>query len=207
MSIITHIVFGCMISLVTSIPFGTINVTVADTAINKSQRAAIWVGFGGAFVQIFQAAISLKFSMLLNTDPAVNKVFILVSIPILIGLALFFLYKKKKFDSYEKTKAESAKGFAKGAFISSLNMINVPFFIFLGGYLGPSNWFHLDNLHILMFAVGTFIGSFTIFIAYAKFGAWIRKKHEKSTEHSGKIVAFFLFAVAIWQTIRYALLD
>ena len=202
MSTLIHIGLGFGIALCTSIPFGSINLMIADYAITRNKRAAIWAGFGAALVQIIQAFACLKFSILLNKDPQVNRIFIISSIPVLIILGIYFWYKQPKKKQVVKSKKEDVKGFGKGALISSFNMVILPFFVFVGGYLGPSKWFYLDNYHILMFSFGTFMGSFLIFIAYAQLGALIRKKFKTMSHNFSNLLALLMFAIAIWQILR-----
>ena len=202
MSFALHIGLGYLLNFLTSIPFGTINMTVAETAVKKSKRIALWFALGAALVQIAQIFISLKFSTILNRNEQYSQNFIYASIPILLGLSLFFLLKKDKPVQNGTTSGDTTKGFFRGMFISSLNMVNIPFYVFVGGYLAPAKWFYLDNTHILLFSIGTFFGGLTVFLLYIRLGIWIRKKSETISKHASRIVGCLLMALAIWQTIR-----
>lgn len=202
MSFALHIGLGYLLNFLTSIPFGTINMTVAETAVKKSKKIAVWFALGAALVQIAQIFISLKFSTILNRNEQYSQNFIYASIPILLGLSLFFLLKKDKPVKNETSSADSTKGFFRGMFISSLNMVNIPFYVFIGGYLASAKWFHLDDTHILLFSIGTFFGGLTVFLLYIKLGIWIRKKSGTISKHASRIVGGLLMALAIWQTIR-----
>lgn len=202
MSFVLHIGIGYLINFLSSIPFGTINLTVAETAVNKNRQIAFWVALGAAIVQIFQAFVSVKFSVILNRDEVFARNFIITSIPILIILGLYFLFKKVKPIRPATSNAASTKGFFKGALISTLNMVIIPFYIFLGGYLGEVAWFHLDNTHLLFFSIGAAFGSLTIFLIYIKLGVWIKERSEWISRHSSTMVAGILFVLAILQAIR-----
>ena len=189
-------------NFMTSIPFGTVNMTVAETAVKKSKKIAIWFALGAALVQIAQIFIAMKFSTILNRNEEYAQNFIYASIPILLGLALYFFLKKDKPVASDSGTSDSRKGFFRGMFISSLNMINIPFYVFIGGYLAPAKWFHLDNMHILLFSIGTFFGGLTVFMIYIQLAIWIRKKSSVISKHASLIVAVLLVLLAIWQTIR-----
>ena len=183
-------------------PFGTINMSVTETAITSDRRTAIWVGLGGSFIQIFQAFLGLKFSALLSKDPFISKIFIWASIPVFIGLGFYFLLKRSK-PSKPKTKSSTnAKGFFKGALISVLNFIPIPSFIFLGAYFESLHWFSFSNIYILTFAMGTFLGSFIIFCGYAWLGDRISKKSLRMGKYASYIVAVFMFVLAVVQIVR-----
>ncbi len=202
LSFALHIGLGYLMNFMTTIPFGTVNMTVAETAVKKSKKIAFWFALGAALVQIAQIFIAMKFSTILNRNEDYAQNFIYASIPILLGLALYFFLKKDKPIESDSATSDSRKGFFRGMFISSLNMVNIPFYVFIGGYLAPAKWFHLDNTHILLFSIGTFFGSMTVLMIYIQLAIWIRKRSTVISKHASTIVAILLVVIAIWQTIR-----
>lgn len=202
LSFALHIGLGYLMNFMTSIPFGTVNMTVAETAVNKSRKIALWFSLGAALVQIAQIFIALKFSTILNRNEEYAQNFIYASIPILLGLALYFFLKKDKPVESDASTSDSRKGFFRGMFISSLNMVNIPFYVFIGGYLAPAKWFYMDNIHILLFSIGTFFGGLTVFLIYIRLAIWIRSKSSMISKHASRIVGIIMVLLAIWQTIR-----
>lgn len=89
-------------------------------------------------------------------------------------------------------------------------MIAIPYYVFIGGYLHTSNYFEklginirLEAKFIAAFAFGVVIGSFMVFIIYAKLGQVIKNKSEKLSRYASKIVGAIFIAIAISQAFRY----
>ena len=94
-------------------------------------------------------------------------------------------------------------GFGKGFMLSAFNLIAIPYYVFLGGYLASSNYINLRPQFIAAFATGVVAGSFMVFVLYAKLGQYIRNKSEKMSRYASKIVGLIFIIIAISQAIRY----
>jgi hypothetical protein len=101
------------------------------------------------------------------------------------------------------TKASNAIGFMKGFMLSTLNLIAIPYYVFIGGYLASAKVISLKPEFILAFAVGVVGGSFLVFFLYAKLGQYIKQKSEKLSLYASKIVGLIFISIAVSQAIRY----
>jgi hypothetical protein len=87
--------------------------------------------------------------------------------------------------------------------LSALNLMAIPYYVFLGGYLAAANYIHLKPELIAAFASGVVAGSFLVFLLYAKLGQYIRQKSDKLSLYASKIVGLIFISIAISQAIRY----
>jgi len=165
-----HFAWGWLCSFLGTIPFGTINVSITEAAINKSVKVAIFMGIGASFVEFFQSYIALAFFNILTTNPKVERTIILSCIPIFLAIGIFYLFKKSSAMPKPTSKAANAIGVAKGFMLSAFNLIAVPYYVFLGGWLASSNYINLRPQFIAAFATGVVAGSFMVFVLYAKMG-------------------------------------
>lgn len=87
--------------------------------------------------------------------------------------------------------------------LSALNLIAIPYYVFLGGYLHSANVIDLNPGHIASFALGVVAGSFLVFVLYARLGQYIARKSEKMSHYASKVVGLIFIAIAISQAFRY----
>lgn len=203
MGFLIHFAWGWLCSFVGTLPFGTINVSVTEAAIQRGVRVGIFMGIGASIVEFFQSYIALSFYHILTHNPAVERMIILVCIPIFLAIGVYYLFKKNKSMGKPTSTASNAIGAAKGLMLSSLNLLAIPYYVFIGGYLYSSEYISLKGRFIAAFATGVVIGSFMVFVLYAKLGQVIKKKSEKMSHYASKIVGAIFIAIAISQAFRY----
>ena len=203
MGFIIHFAWGWLCSFLGTIPFGTINVSITEAAIKKGVKVGIFMGIGASFVEFFQSYVALAFFNILTTNPQVERTIILSCIPIFLAVGTYYLLKKSTSMPTPTSKASHAIGAAKGFMLSAFNLIAVPYYVFLGGYLASSNYINLRPQFIAAFATGVVAGSFMVFVLYAKLGQYIRKKSERMSRYASKIVGIIFIVIAISQAVRY----
>ena len=203
MGFLIHFLFGLVCSFIGTIPFGTINVSITEAAIQRGVRVAIYMGIGASVVEFFQSYVALSFYNILTTNPKMERTIILTCIPIFLIVGIYYLLKKNNHIPQPSTKGANAIGIAKGILLSSLNLLAVPYYVVLGGYLASAGYISLRPELIAAFATGVVIGSFLVFVLYAKLGQLIRQKSEKMSRYASKIVGLIFIAIAISQAFRY----
>ena len=203
MGFLTHFIYGCIGSFLGTLPMGTINVSIAEESIRRGVRAGIIMACGAAFVEFFQAYIALSFFNILSTNPEVERTIILTCIPIFLVIGCYYLFKKNPIITPIPTKGSNVIGFAKGMMVTTLNLIAVPYYVFLGGYLHSAGLIKLTPEFVAAFSVGVVGGTFLVFLIYAKLGQYIRRKSEKLSRYASKVVGLIFIAIAVSQAFRY----
>ena len=182
---------------------GTINVSIAEESIRRGVRAGIIMACGAAFVEFFQAYIALSFFNILSTNPEVERTIIVICIPIFLVIGCYYLFKKNSINPSPTTRASHVIGFAKGVMVTAFNLIAIPYYVFLGGYLHSAGLIRLQPEFVAAFSVGVVGGTFLVFLLYAQLGQYIRRKSEKLSLYAGKLVGMIFIAIAISQAFRY----
>ena len=195
---LTHFLLGFVFSFIGSIPFGMINLTVVDTSIQKGFRAGIILGFGAALVEFFQALIAVKFTHVFIDNPSIAEAIHWIAIPIFFGLAIHH-YRQSKVDSKLKSSEKSLSPFYKGVFISSLNMLAIPYWVFYATYFSSAGWLSSANELLLIYCVGISLGAFSLFIVFAKLSSLVVKKMKKISSHTNKALALIFLVFGIYQ--------
>lgn len=203
MSFLIHFAWGWLCGFLGTLPFGTINVSIAEMAIQRGTRVAISMAVGAALVEFFQAYIALTFYHILTHNEEIERSIILICIPIFLVAGIYYIFKKNHTVHAPTTKAANAIGAAKGIALSSINLMAIPYFVFIGGYLASANYISLKAEYIATYAAGVVLGSFMTFFIYAKLGIVIKRKSEKMSHYASKIVGIIFIAIAISQAVRY----
>jgi len=172
-------------------------------AIQRGTRVAISMAIGAAVIEFFQAYIALTFYNILTHNAEMERTIILICIPIFLLVGIYYLLKKHHPVHRPTTRAANVIGAAKGVVLSSVNLIAIPYFVFIGGYLASSNYISLKAEFIAAFSVGAVFGSFVTFVIYAKLGQAIKRKSEKMSHYASKMVGLIFIAIAISQAVRY----
>jgi hypothetical protein len=172
-------------------------------AIQRGTRVAISMAMGAAAVEFFQSYIALSFYHIITHNDEMERSIIIVCIPIFLVVGIYYIFKKNHINHSPTTKAANAIGAAKGIVLSSINLMAIPYFVFIGGYLASTNYIMLKPEFIAAFSAGVVLGSFMTFFIYAKLGIVIKKRSEKMSQYASKVVGFIFIAIAISQAIRY----
>ncbi|MCU0346373.1 MAG: LysE family translocator [Saprospiraceae bacterium] len=204
MTLLTHFLIAYGLSFVGSLPFGMINMTVAHTAIRKGMHQAFFTALGAALVEFLQVFIALKFTWLFAENPSVERVFqVIATVVFFAGGTFFFFFAKSKPDISESDVKPSKRGdFLRGIGISSLNLMVIPYWIFYATWLTSKGVMVHDNLHVVLFALGTMSGTFTLLMLYALLGARILSKSEVITKWVNKFIGLLLISFGVWQVVK-----
>jgi threonine/homoserine/homoserine lactone efflux protein len=202
--ILLHIGMGCILSFVASIPFGMINLYVANVSLQKGFRTGLKVAAGAAFVESLQGFLSVQFGALLLRYSEIEHGLQLTAPLIFVTIGTYFFLKKQQVKQI-KPKAVSHSFFFKGMGITSLNILAYPFWIFIAGVLSANGWLQHDIFSITAFTVGILLGSFALFAAYAKLADTVLTGSTFVQKNSNKIIGVFLFTLALIQVIRLGL--
>lgn len=203
MGFIVHFAWGWLCGFLGTLPFGTINVSIAEMAIQRGTRVAVAMAIGAAAVEFLQSYIALTFYNILTHNEEVENTIIMVSIPIFLLVGVYYLLKKKHPKPRPTHRAANVMGAAKGVVLSSVNMMAIPYFVFIGGYLASANYISLEASLIAAYSTGVVFGSFVTFFIYAQLGQVIKRKSEKMSKYASKMVGIIFIAIAVSQAIRY----
>jgi threonine/homoserine/homoserine lactone efflux protein len=181
-----------------------INMATAYTAIQNGMRHALALAVGASLVELVQVFIAIKFSWLFSENPNVERVFQIVATAMFFAAAIFFIFfAKTKPNVAEPGVYYSKRGdFVKGALISSLNLMVIPYWIFYGTLLTANNLLIKDNAHVAVFSVGTMFGTFSLLCLYALLGNKILRKSERITGWVNKFIGLLLAGFGLYQIFQ-----
>ncbi|MBK6620023.1 MAG: LysE family transporter [Saprospirales bacterium] len=186
--------YGIALSFIGSLPFGIINMTVAETTVRKGFAAGVWVAVGASVVEFIQVLVSLKLIGLFVENSRLEKIFDLIALLVFLGLAIISFRNARKEASPREAQVSNLPAipdFFRGALVSSFNVMVFPYWIFYGAYFSSHGWMKLQNLDISIFSAGAMTGTFVVLLLYARLGLLLIRRASALTRY----VNWFLFAL------------
>jgi threonine/homoserine/homoserine lactone efflux protein len=199
MAIITTLFFGFISAVVGILPPGLINMTVAKVNSKEGKRAAIWFVFGAVIVIFAQVTLAILFARFIGSHPQVAVLFREIGAVIFLLLTIYFFWiasppKKVK---GKQIKQRTSTRFFLGMLLSALNFFPIPYYVVVSLWLASIGWFVFETLYILIFVIGTLVGSFLVFYCYIIFFGKIETKTDFFMQNMNKIIGSITGAVAL----------
>lgn len=190
-------------SAVGALPIGMINLSVAERAIKKGMLAGIMVALGAMVIVFIYTFLALYFIDFFLKNEALGNAIKTIAIFIFIALALYYWFRKFKPVGEKKSGRESkSKNFGLGIGIAALNMLILPYWIFLGLWF-KSNQIQFDTVSdILFMALGSASGALLVFILYVRLGRFIVGRISKVSYYTNKTLAVLFLFLAVIQVFR-----
>ena len=214
MLLVTFII-GVLLNAMGYIPPGNINLSLAQLTINRGMRQA-W-GFIIAFsgVEVFFTFGMMCFARWISSDVDIDTINVgKVSLTFLIDLFMILLLttmatitwiNRNKVHQPEAT-VQSRKGSVwYGIILGVLNPVQIPFWLFFGNYVILHEWITTDYLSLVIFSIGSGMGSLLALYGYAHFARYIQEKFTLSSGLINKGIAIFLYGLALYLVVKQLL--
>jgi threonine/homoserine/homoserine lactone efflux protein len=202
MQYISHLLLGFIMAFISLIPPGMLNMTAVRTKIEKDQRSALLFALGAAIVVIPQAYIALAFAKYFVKHPEVIENLTMAGIVVLFVLSIvFFFQARKKFKG--EGKKEKGNFLIMGMFMSSMNMLAIPFYLVLSSVLETKGWLIMNQPYISIFVAGVFLGALALFAVYVLFASIIEKRAQFIARNINYILSLLFFVLGILTLIKF----
>lgn len=207
---------GIFLNAIGYIPPGNINLTVAQLTINKGMRQALYFILSFSCVEVFFTFGMMRFARWISSDVSLDSNISEVRLGTYVDAFMIMLFivmgtitwvNRKR---VPKTKAEdnrSRKGSVfYGVLLGVLNPVQIPFWLFFGNYVILHDWIQTNYLSLVIFSIGSGLGSALALYGYAHFAKYIQEKFALSSHIINRAIALFLFALALYLVIKQAVI-
>jgi threonine/homoserine/homoserine lactone efflux protein len=206
------LIIGILLNAMGYIPPGNINLTVAQLTINKGMRQALYFILAFSCVEVCFTFGMMRFARWVSSDVNLDSNISEVRIGTYVDTFMILLFvvmgtitwiNRKK---VPKTRAEdnrSKKGSVfYGMLLGVLNPVQIPFWLFFGNYVILHEWIKTDYLSLVIFSLGSGIGSAVALYGYAHFAKYIQEKFALSSLLVNKSIAIFLYVLALYLVVK-----
>ncbi len=210
--LLLEFLIGVALNAMGYIPPGNINLTLARLTINRGMRQA-W-GFILAFscVEVFFTFGMMRFARWVSSDVDIEaikvgnfKLSFLVDVFMIVLLLVMATLAWKNRDKVHQPKEqeESRRGSViYGLVLGVLNPVQIPFWLFFGNYIILHEWVTIDYLSLVIFSIGSGVGSGLALYGYAYFAKYIQEKFTLSSRLINKGIAIFLYCLAFYLIVK-----
>lgn len=88
-------------------------------------------------------------------------------------------------------------------FMSSMNMLAIPFYLVLSSVLETKGWLIMNQLYISIFVAGVFLGALALFALYVLFASIIEKKAQFIARNINYILSLLFLVLGIMTLIKF----
>ena len=206
------LIIGVLLNAMGYIPPGNINLTVAQLTINKGLRQALYFILSFSIVEVFFTFGMMRFARWVMSDIDVNDSVSELKLGTYVDAFMILLFlvmgtitwiNRKKTPKTRADDNRSRKGSVfYGALLGVLNPVQIPFWLFFGNYIILHEWIRTDYLSLVIFSLGSGMGSALALYGYAHFAKYIQEKFTLSSYLINRSIAIFLFSLALYLTVK-----
>lgn len=182
-----------------------LNMQAVSTAMRAGRSQGYRFSAGMAVVFPFQAGVGVFFANYLTKHPAVIESVKQWAVPLLLVGAAVFIYKGvsvRKARRQDRELPYNGGPFRRGLGISCLNLLNIPFFFAITGWLLAHDVLPNESRAKLLYLFGVGVGAFLIFLLYARLADWFNRRAGSLTRNINFLIGGLLVFLAVVQVIN-----
>ncbi|RZM27363.1 MAG: lysine transporter LysE [Pedobacter sp.] len=205
------LLLGILLNALGYIPPGNINLTVAQLSVNKGMRQAWSFILSFSCVEVFFTFGMMRLARWLSSDVNLDANFNEVRIGTYIDAFMVMLFlimgtitwiNRNKVPKAKDNNSSKKGSVLYGMLLGILNPVQIPFWLFFGNYVILHEWIRTDYLSLVIFSLGSGVGSALALYGYAHFARYIQEKFALSSHLINKSIAIFLWVLALYLIIK-----
>lgn len=171
MSVFVNLIIGFLASFVGVIPPGFLNMSAAKISMKEGRKKALLFSFGVATTVLAQTYIALLFARYLDKHPEIIDMLQKVGLGIFICITIYFFFiakdtRRQLPSNFNKSKTNR---FFTGIFVAFLNVLPLPYWVYISVTFSAFGWFHFSQPDILACVIGSALGTLSMLIVYIQF--------------------------------------
>jgi len=203
MSLIIHFILGFITSFLGTLTPSMLNMTTAKISLDKSKIEAIKFAIGASVVVLAQAYVAILFTKFLRSNPIFVQSLQKAAM-VIFAMLSFYFYRQSKKDKKQSPSAKEKTGnsFIVGLLLSALNMFSIPFYCGVTTALDVAGWLQFTQKNILLFVIGSAIGTFALLSMYANYAKIIQIKSAGLAKNLNMILSVLTGGLALITLIK-----
>lgn len=206
MKVIKNILVGFLVSFVGSIPLGYLNIIGFEIYSKNGLAALVHYLLGVIIIEGIVIYVTLVFANQLSQNKKLLKYIEIFSIFFMLLLAYSFYFQGNTSDGEESglTKYIDYSTFLIGIIFSSLNFIQIPFWLGWNLYLVTGNYISLQKNIRLLYLLGTLIGTFFGMLGLILFLTLVDQKADHVSGYViSRVIPLFFLGMAVFQSFKF----
>ena len=199
MNITVAFFLGLIVALIGVIPPGLLNMTAAKISLKEGYTRGIMFSVGVCLIVLLQTYIAAIFARYLSNHKDVVEILQRVAFVVFVLITVYYLLIAKKepkiqIDTDSKSKHSR---FFQGMFLSSINMLPIPYQAYMTTTLASIGWLSFDNTMIVSYVSGAAMGTFVMLYVYIFFFEKIKHRNFTSQKNMNYSIGTITGVIAI----------
>ena len=172
MAILFNFIIAFSAAFIGVIPPGLINMSAAKISMKEGRRNATLFSLGVCVTVMLQTYIALLFARYLEKNPDIIASLEQVALGIFICITIYFLFIAKdtrRAIPDNLVRKSKKKRFFGGMFIASLNVLPLPFWVYVSVTFSAFGWFSFETPELLTAILASGLGTFIMLRLYIHF--------------------------------------
>ncbi len=171
MAIVYNLLIGFFGALIGVIPPGLINMYAAKVSMKEGRKNGLLFSIGVCITVMAQTLVALLFARYIEMHPKIVEVLQKVALGIFISLTIYFIFIAK--DTRREIKDSDTRSktnrFFSGMFIAVLNLLPLPYWVYLGITFSAFGWFSFAVPALWFAVLGSGLGTLGALSLYVQF--------------------------------------
>ena len=192
------ILAGLLLSLIGSLPPGLISLLVARVAIQKGQKAALWVAVGASIVEFWQAWFASTAALWLLAHPMIEYWFQWGALVVFgtIGIYLLGWAPRPKPLDTGVMQVSALQHIGQGALVSLFNLLALPYWFAYCGWLKLNGWWAEGTFSTCLFSTGVGLGTMLALSLYAWAGQKMMERSDSIGRSANRLIGILFLLLA-----------
>ncbi len=181
-----------------------LNMTTVKISMERGKFNAVKFALGVSIIVFIQAYIALFFIKFLKDNPDFIQILQKIALIIFVLLSIYF-YRSYKTENKNTSdfKQKCKDTFVIGLFLSTLNMFAIPFYYGITTMLNKFGWLQLSQNNILLFVIGSAIGTFMLLYTYSNFAKFMKSKSNTKSNKLNLALSLLTGFLALVTLIKF----
>ncbi len=202
---LTAVLLGLAAAVGATLFPGMLNMTSVNVSLRAGRRAGYAFATGMAVTFTAQAGLAVIFANYFTNHPTIIGTMKQWAIPTFLLLAAFFLVKGirgRVAEVLPDDRPYHGSPFLRGALLAFMNLLTLPYFFAVGGWLLADGYLAGSPAARLAFTLAAGAGAWAIFGAYARGARWMQREARFLTRNINFLLGGLLAILALVQGIR-----
>lgn len=196
-------VFGSalVISFLGQLPFGNMNLTATQLAVQEGYKNAWKYAIGIVLIEIIYLRLALTAMDWIVEHRLIFDIMNWLTVVVFFALGVFSLIMARRQTSNKKGLLLNNKldRFLLGVSVSAFNPAQIPFWFIWSTQLIQSKVLHTTFLDFNLFTGGAAVGSIAGLAVYIYGGKWVIEKMKASNKQLNTFMGIVFILAALWQ--------
>ncbi len=198
---LNHFALGFMITVLSILLPGIVNMTAVTISIKRSLYTSYRFSFGATITIIIQAFIAITFAGFLSKNPSILTFLKQTAVAIFIILGIIFLLLARH-PRVTKTTSSKGKPILLGLVVAWMNLLNIPYYFTFSTFFEAKGWIILNDPVKLVYLSGIAIGAFLMLMLYGRFAQFITLSGTQLARNLNYFLSGLFFVMAIVQAMQ-----